>query len=223
MKPLIRTVSVTVGALGATLILIAPALAEHLAEPTTSAHGARTVLRGTVVTPGADRFAPQGGQPTNSFPAGDPGVEDAVAFTETLQQGDAGVGNIEGRCTRIEGGVDRCDTTVTFRRGTIHSVGNAGAGGVFTLPLVAGTGAYAGITGTVTVDPDETTGGLTYRYTLPGPGGGQVSTVPVGGAATGGGGTPQSTDTGLLIGVGVAAIAGSAGLFGAARFTDRHA
>ena len=51
----------------------------------------------------------------------------------------------------------------------------------------------------------------------------QVSVLPVGGAASGGGAQDRGTDTALIIGVGVAAVAGSLGLFAAAHAAARRA
>jgi hypothetical protein len=59
------------------------------------------------------------------------------------------------------------------------------------------------------------------ELTPPGPPA-QVSVVPPGGAATGGGPQDHGTDAPLIIGVGIAAVVGSLGLFAAAHAAARQ-
>jgi hypothetical protein len=94
--------------------------------------------------------------------------------------------------------------------------------------ITGGTGDYAGIRGTLTIrdetdedDPTDTLSTLTLRYLLP-PETTQVAAVPAGGAAPGGGAQGTDTDAVLLVGVGIAAVLGSIGLFAAAHAAGRR-
>jgi hypothetical protein len=95
--------------------------------------------------------------------------------------------------------------------------------------LVSGTGAYSGAQGKANVETvDETHSTITLRYTVPEaprvtvPEATQVSALPAGGAATGGGRPDHGTDAGLLIAVAAAAVLGSLGLFAAAHVAARR-
>src|SRR5262249_18310157 len=91
--------------------------------------------------------------------------------------------------------------------------------GPISLDITSGTGDYRGAKGTVGIvfnDDESTDDSLAYFI------GTQVEAIPIGAAATGGGGTAHSTDSPLLIAVGIAALAGAAGLFGAAHHAARQ-
>lgn len=200
--------------------------AETVSKATTSTVGGKTVLKAHEVET-SSMFVPKGGTATKDFPDHEPAAGDAFTFVNDLHQGDTLVGTDAGGCTFVSAEAPvKCDVTVSLPGGTIHVVGDAD-GDAFTIPIASGTGAYAGITGSVLVvdhsgsgEDEDDSSDLTFTYSLPTST--QVTEVPAGGAATGGGGSAQSTDSALLIGVGVAAIAGAGGLFGAARFTGRR-
>ena len=175
-----------------------------------------------------DTYIPKGGQPVHEEPKGEPVPGDGFGFTAVLTQDGTKVGTDGGTCTIVsldlKAGVfvNHCRVTLTFANGTLtieDTITFTEDNNTFKVPIVAATGDYAGATGSVTVvdlsddqsDDDESTDGpdlsdLTVVYTL---GGSQVSEVPSGGAATGGGGS-DSSDTAMLVGLG--ALAGLAGL-----------
>lgn len=107
--------------------------------------------------------------------------------------------------------------------GTLHVAGRIAenAQGPDSFTLVSGTGAYAGVAGQASVvELDDTHSTITLRYTVAALT--QVSSVPVGGASAGGGPSGGGTDSALLIGVGIAAVVGSIGLFAAAHAAARR-
>jgi hypothetical protein len=169
-------------------------------------------------------FIPKNGSPTAEFPDEAPGVGDAVSFEESLYQGSTLVGTDKGVCTFEAFGTLACKVIVTFADGTLNVASRIAedAEGPNVFELVSGTGAYQGVKGKASVvDLDETHSSITVRFTVPETT--QVSVVPAGGAAAGGG-EPRGggTDAVLLIGVGIAAVAGSIGLFAAAQIAGRR-
>lgn len=214
-----------VGALAGGLGLALPAAARAAdpVAPKVSIAGGVTTMELTS-TQTRSMFVPKGGTPTADFPADDPpAAGDAFTFTESLHQGDVLVGGDEGTCTIESFGVLTCRVIATFADGTVTSTARIAedAEGPNVFDLVSGTGAYTGIDGRASVvDVDESRSTITLRYTLPQTT--QVGAVPVGAAATGGGAPAGSTDSALLIGVGIAARAGAAGLFGAAQHAARR-
>lgn len=225
-----RTLSA--GALGAALVFAAAgaAGAADLAEPKVTTFGGKQVIKVHAEETGA-QFVPEGGEATDEFPdeeTYEPKAGDAFTFTEDLTQTGLLVGTDTGTCT-IQTDVDKttCVATLTFPKGSIRvqetfsETEETEQESGFTASIVSGTGVYAGITGTlVGVDNEDESTDLTLTYTT---GSGQVSEVPAGGANTGGGAPGASTtDTAVLIAVGLAAVAGGAGLFGAARVAARR-
>lgn len=224
MKVPVRRLVLT-GALAAGLGLAIPAvaLAEDLAGP-------RVAVAGGVITMELDStqtnsmFIPKNGSPTEEFPSEAPGVGDAVSFSESLYQGGTLVGTDKGVCTFEAFGTLACKVIATFADGTLNVAGRIAedAEGPNSFDLVSGTGAYEGVDGGASVvDVDDTHSTITLRYTVPPT---QVSVVPSGGARTGGGEPRDNggTDAVLLIGVGVAAVVGSIGLFAAAQLAGRR-
>jgi hypothetical protein len=181
-----------------------------------------------------DQFAPKGEEP-GDWPEDEnfiPKVGDAFVFTADLSQGGKKVGTDAGRCTATEvqeepfSITNACAGTLTFPGGTLLAKGplifSEDAGPNFEVPLVSGTGAYSGARGMVHgVDNDcgedceLSSSELTLMFTTDGS---QVSHVPTGGAATGGGVAGNSSDAALLIGIGgIAALAGFGVLAGGRR------
>lgn len=174
----------------------------------TQESASHTDAAGKAFTPGATR-TPQTG--------------DLYASTERLLQGGDHVGSAKVRCTQVKGVTHNCAVTYSFAKGTVDVAGPIDFGEKMTraqAPIVGGTGAYTGATGTVAVTfnanntSDDT---LTFTTTE-----GQVGKVPGGGAATGGGIAPSASDSALLIGVGLAVVAGSATLLAVARPARRR-
>ncbi|MGQ0623350.1 MAG: allene oxide cyclase barrel-like domain-containing protein [Sporichthyaceae bacterium] len=104
-----------------------------------------------------ETYTPPGGEP-GPVPRGTDSpraIGDTISFTHDLLQQGYPVGTDAGGCTRTdEEGTVRCSVTLTFRNGTITVDGPATtrAEGAFTLPIVSGTGDFAGITGTLYSD-----------------------------------------------------------------------
>jgi len=218
-------------ALGLALVAVPalPAVAGD-AGPTVTKDGSTNTIKVLETDDGShDSFIPKGGQPTTNEPEGPPKPGDAFTFGAVLSQGGTNVGTDAGKCTVLSVDLDaatatnHCAATFTFPNGTLKAEGTitfADEVVTFKVPLVSGTGDFAGASGTLTVhdladdqsDDDESTNGpdlsdLTMVFSL---GGSQVSEVPSGGAATGGGLDNGSSDTALLLGI--AALAGLAGL-----------
>ncbi len=208
------------GGLG--LALPAIALASDLAAPDVTVAGGVTTMELDSTQTGS-MFIPKNGSPTDEFPDEAPAVGDAVSFSESLYQDGTLVGTDKGVCTFEAFGTLACKVIVTFADGTLNVAGRIAedAEGPGAFDLVSGTGAYEGVDGGASVvDVDETHATITLRYTVPPT---QVSVVPAGGAETGGGErTGGGTDAVLLIGVGIAAVAGSIGLFAAAQVAGRR-
>jgi hypothetical protein len=226
------------GAAASVVLLAGPAMAADLPEPETTIEGGRVVL---VLddTETSSHYIPKGGEPTEEFPDEQPAVGDAFSFTDDLRQDGDLVGTSEGTCTVLPENAISCAATFTFAGGTVRASGPVDEGEDETAPstiaITGGTGDYAGISGTLTIldksdeaDPSDTLSTLTLRYSLPDslPDSlpaetTQVAAVPAGGAETGGG-AAGSTDRALFLGVGIAALAGAAGLFGAAQHAARR-
>ena len=179
-----------------------------------------------------DQFAPKGEDP-GPWPEEDfvPEVGDAFVFTADLSQGGKKVGTDAGRCTATEVNeepfsvTNACAVTLTFPGGTLLAKGelifSEDSGPNFEVPIVSGTGAYSGAKGMVhgvdsgCEDCELSSSELTLMFTTDGS---QVSHVPTGGAATGGGLSGNSSDSALLIGIGgLAALAGFGVLAGGRR------
>lgn len=189
--------------------------------PETTTDGGKTVLKLVEHENEGGQYIPKGGEPQD-FPEEEdflPKVGDAFTFTSDLLQDGAEVGSNSGKCTvvAVEKFTERCVVTFTFADGTFVAEGTIafpeeeGEPDPFTVALASGTGAYTGIKGTLTVAEHEDDNDLTAVYTT---GGDQVSEVPAGGAATGGG-FDDSADTALLLGLaGLAAVAGLSAMAG---------
>jgi hypothetical protein len=204
------------------------------AAPTVTKDGSTYTLKVLETDTGSGAtYTPKGGEPTKEQPKGEPGVGDAFGFAAALTQGATKVGTDAGTCTFLkfdaaaQSATSHCRVTLTFADGTItvdDTVDFSDSANIFKIAIASGTGAYEGAKGAVTVNdlpddsgdqataakPDLTE--LTAVYTLDGS---QVSEVPTGGAATGGGLAPGSSDTAMLIGLGgVVALLGFGALAG---------
>ncbi|MBA3744275.1 hypothetical protein [Sporichthya sp.] len=231
--PRLLPTGVLTGMLAGGLAMPAMALGHDLASPTVTIVGGVTTMELTATQTGS-MFIQKGGSPTAQFPTEAPGVGDAVSFEESLYQGATLIGTDKGVCTFESFGTAACKVIVTLADGTLNVAGRVAedAEGPNAFELISGSGAYEGVDGGASVvDVDDTHSSITLRYTVPGSGpdpvpepvaAAQVQVVPVGGAAAGGGQRAGSTDGGLLIGVGIAAVAGSIGLFAAAQAAARR-
>jgi hypothetical protein len=203
----------------------ASAFESAVAQPSVTTDGSTKVLH-MVAAQTDTKFVPKGGEPSTNFPdrnGSGPKPGDAFAFTEDLTQDGTKVGTDKGGCTFAEPAAPlHCAVTLKLAKGGIDVEGDVVEGQANTLKLIGGTGAYEGIVGTVKVkDMDNDHTDLTLRYTTPG-GGTQVSVVPAGGAATGGGSTADGVGRGL-VGLGVLGAAVGAGLLGFGRRVGHRA
>lgn len=207
------------------------AAAKDPVEPTATKDGDETTIK-VRATETSSQFIPKGGKPTDDFPDPDagesPAVGDAFAFASDLTQQGTKVGTDKGECTLLailEAAEDlRCDGTLTFANGTIAAGGTlrfvlGDEGKPFTVPITAGSGAYAGIKGTLTIqEVSEKVDDYTLKFTKHT---GQVTSVPSGGAKTGGGATGNS-DAVALLALSTAVIAAGAGIAGVGRLAGRR-
>lgn len=231
------------GVVAGGLALAMPTMALAQDTVTPGASPEVTIVGGVITlelaaTQTGSMFIPKGASPTEAFPTEAPAVGDAVSFEESLYQGATLVGTDKGVCTFESFGTAACKVIVTLGDGTLHVAGRIAedAEGPRAFELISGTGAYEGVDGGASVvDVDDTHSTITLRYTVPDSvpesvtaavppavPASQVSVVPVGGAAAGGGQRAGGTDGVLLIGVGIAAVAGSIGLFAAAQAAARR-
>lgn len=177
---------------------------------------------------------------TSSMDAtGSPQPGDRFDATETLTQDGVTVGTSKVACVNDHDDSYQCEVTYYFADGSITAEGPATFSDESTplgLTITSGTGDYAGATGKLGVvfnRDDSTEDTLSFfradtsdeasaraEADLAGM---QVEVIPLGGADTGGGGTAHTTDSPLLIGIGVAAFAGAAGLFATAHYAARRA
>jgi hypothetical protein len=210
-------------ALSAGVVAVAaPALAATLADPTVTTTDGRSVLVLDDTETGS-RFIPKGGEPTDEFPQQEPSPGDAFSFTDDLRQNGALVATDKGTCTITGPEQAVCDVLVTFANGTVSAKGTSSFDDEESdFPLTGGTGAYEGIRGTATShdfsdaeDPSDTKSTITVTFTLPGTDG-QVTEVPTGGAATGGGLAGDGMPVALFA-IGGAAIVTGVGIAGVGR------
>lgn len=206
---------VLLGAAALSLALTSAAVAPAWAGdgPDSTTDGATTTIKVLEKETGG-QFIPKGEDPQD-FPEDEdfrPSPGDAFTFSSDLLQDGEKVGTDVGKCTLVdvESNRNRCEVTATFANGTI-SVDSVTEfpedDSDFKVTIVGGTGSYAGAKGTVTVSAAEDEGDshLTMVFTT----GGQVSEVPSGGAAAGGGFGDSSDTTGLIA---LGALVGLAGL-----------
>jgi hypothetical protein len=76
---------------------------------------------------------------------------DTVFFQETLLQNGRSAGGSEVMCVFVSRNAGRCYGTLRLGSGTLEAAGGTRFGGRFSLPIVGGTGAYAGASGVLTV------------------------------------------------------------------------
>lgn len=168
------------------------------------------------------QYIPKGGEPQD-FPDDQdfvPNLGDAFTFTSELRQDGREVGSNSGTCTilDLETNLHRCVVEFTFANGTFVADGRIAFPDEdelpepFTVAIVSGTGDFAGARGTLTVAEHEESTDLTAVLTS----GGQVSQVPSGGAAAGGG-SGDATDSALLLGLGGLVALGGLGLLARGR------
>ena len=76
---------------------------------------------------------------------------DLVMFQETLLEDDRKAGRSEVVCLFVSRNAGRCHGTLRLGQGTLEASGGTRFGGRFSLPVIGGTGAYAGAAGVLTV------------------------------------------------------------------------
>ncbi|HEY3604087.1 MAG TPA: hypothetical protein VGL04_05410 [Sporichthyaceae bacterium] len=177
-------------------------------------HGTKFLSNGTMMT------AP---------PTGEPKPGDTMDFNDDLSQGGAAIGSDVAHCVVLADHKVSCAATETFGNGTIVGKGTFalidGPDVTFDIPIVSGTGAYDGATGTFHLASVPGTNGqdanvtLTYRTSSAGAttsdtaktgSATQVTKVPAGGAETGGGST-AGVEHGWLLALGALTAAAGAG------------
>jgi hypothetical protein len=148
-------------------------------------------------------------------------------LADDLNQDGTKVGSDSVRCTVVAAGKLDCAATETFGNGTMMLQGTVPMGMdpmVFDLPIVSGTGAYDGATGTFHLadvpGTQHVDSNLTFTYTTAAKtesakptattSATQVTKVPSGGAETGGGST-AGVEHGWMVGLGALAAAAGAG------------
>lgn len=215
-RPRTRT-SIAAATLGL-LVTVAVAVPAAAADgPTVTTDGDTTTIKLMERENEGGQYIPKGGQP-QEFPEDQdfvPNLGDAFTFTSDLLQGGSEVGSNSGTCTilDLETNLHRCVVEFTFANGTFLADGkiafpDEALPEPFTVSIVSGTGAFAGARGTLTVTEKEESNELRAVFAT----GGQVSEVPTGGAAAGGGFGDRSGDGAALLGLGALAAAGGAGL-----------
>lgn len=222
-----RTLFAAAAGAALTLSAAGPAAAAGLPDPKTSKNGDKTTI--VVITDNDEStYTPKGGKP-GPFPEDEnfvPGVGDVTTDSVDYLQNGVKVGSDDGTCTVtkvVETAVTLdCDATAVFASGTLELdfdvtfdlAEEDEEGEVFTVPIVGGTGAYQGATGTASArevenadgDDDDFTDELTFVFTT---GGSQVTQTPNGGSQSGATRELNGLDAGLL-GLGAAAIGGGA-------------
>ena len=76
---------------------------------------------------------------------------DAIFFRETLIRDGRRAGSSEVMCVSVSRDLGRCHGTLRLGGGTLEASGGTHFGGRFNLPVVGGTGTYAGASGVLTV------------------------------------------------------------------------
>ncbi len=219
-----RPILLTSAALAAAVALAGPAAASDVAEVETSTKDGKTVLA-VLATYVDDFFIPKGGEP-GEWPEEEdflPSVGDGISWEDELSQDGTAVGTQRGLCTvtkvvRSEITND-CTATLTFDNGTLKlavklvfdaAAEDEGEDEGDTVDIVGGTGAYAGATGAAVVKTlNDDSESITATFSL---GSGQVSHVPVGGAAAGGLHSGGNGADMALIGLGVVGALGGTAL-----------
>lgn len=212
---------ISAAALGLALALAPAAPAAAGAGPDVTTEDGTTTLELVEKENEGGQYIPKGGEPQD-FPEDEdfvPNLGDAFSFTSDLFQAGKEVGTNSGKCTilDLETNLHRCVVTFTFATGTFVADGKIAFPDdslpePFTVAIVSGTGDFAGAHGTLTVAEQEESNKLTAVYTT----GGQVSHVPSGGAAAGGGSRDASGSV-LLLGLGSLVAVGGLGLLARGR------
>ncbi len=210
------------------LALAGPAAAADLADVESATKGGKTVIA-VFATYGDEFFIPKGGEP-GEWPEDEdflPSLGDGVSWEDELSQDGTDVGTQKGLCTvtKVAGTkiTNSCTATLTFSTGTLKLAAELiwdtseeeGEDEGDTVRIVGGTGAFAGASGTAFIKTIGDDGeSITATFSTQD---GQVSQVPVGGAAAGGlqpGGNGADL---ALIGLGATAALGGAALLARGR------
>lgn len=225
-----RVLATGAGAAALALILAAPAGAADLANPTVTTANGKTVLKFLSHTV-KETFTPKGGKPTTDDPQQQPGVGDKFSFVDDNSQGGTKIGTDSGDCTIVKSteraSIAHCLVPMTFANGTITVEGDAEFAEnspPFKVPITAGTGAYAGATGSALVEEvNDADSNLTITYSIGAKDSdGQVAVTPAGGANTGGGSTAAAGVDPAVLALGGLACAAGAGLLVAGRRVGRR-
>jgi hypothetical protein len=108
-----------------------------------SSSQARTFSLGAVDAPKSERFVDVGAKGAS------PG--DTIFFRETLIRNGRRTGGSEVMCVTVSSNAGRCYGTLRLGGGTLEASGGTHFGGRFNLPIVGGTGTYAGASGVLMV------------------------------------------------------------------------
>jgi hypothetical protein len=79
------------------------------------------------------------------------GPGDTIFFGESLLQNGRKAGSSDVMCVFVSRNAGRCSGTLRLAGGTLEASGGTRFGGRFSLPVVGGTGRYAGASGELTV------------------------------------------------------------------------
>lgn len=129
-----------------------------------AASTARRVIQ--VTEHGADTYTPKGGQAAPGGPTGMPAAGDQFDIRSTLIRDGKTVGTDHVHFVFGVGGSATVTATEVFADGQIIARGTVPFDPTLTIPVVSGTGAYAGATGTLTaVSQSNTLTNLTITLT----------------------------------------------------------
>ena len=128
---------------------------------TTAASAApRSVSAGTFTVSeivNASTYTPKGAAGRPGGPTGEPAAGDVWAFSSILQRAGKQAGTDHVTITFGAAGSALIDTVETLTGGSIVSHGTAPFQPTLAVPVVSGTGSYAGASGTITIDSKDNT------------------------------------------------------------------
>lgn len=102
-------------------------------------------------TVNASTYTPKGGAPRPGGPTGEPADGDVWAFSSLLQRDGTPAGTDHVTISFGTAGTALVDAVETLPAGRIVGHGTAPFQPTLAIPVISGTGAYAGATGTVTI------------------------------------------------------------------------
>ena len=127
----------------AALLALAAAVGSGTLATASSTSATQTMTIVAVDLPKTERYVDAGAK-------GDtPG--DAIFFQEKLLRNGKKAGGSDVMCVFVSRNAGRCHGTLRLGNGTLEASGGTRFGGRFSLPVVGGTGAYAGAAGVLTV------------------------------------------------------------------------